>query len=179
MRHQDLAAAARHQEHSGDLDTAWKIHAAIVDWTGKVDAKASFAFTVESAAVATMVALSGDGRIFACLRGFWQNATFYAAGLLFLLAAFAALIVVVPRLRMKEVKKEAPFNFIYFGHLQHWESEQLRWKIENTNLLPVLARQLVVMSKLCWQKHVLAATSFILTGCGGLVLLICILLVRA
>jgi hypothetical protein len=177
MRRGELAIA-RHQEHLGDLDTAWKVHSAVADWTGKVDAKASFAFTVESATIATMVALSGDDRIFARLEGFWQNATFYAAGLLFLLAAFAALIVVIPRLRMRKVKKEAPFNFIYFGHLQHWESDQLRWKIENTDLLPVLSRQLVIMSKLCWQKHVLAATSFVLTGCGGFVLLICVLLVR-
>ena len=29
-------------------DTAWRIHGALVDWTGKVDTKASFALTIES-----------------------------------------------------------------------------------------------------------------------------------
>src|SRR3712207_62647 len=31
------------------VDTAWRIHGAIADWTGKVDTKASFVLTIESA----------------------------------------------------------------------------------------------------------------------------------
>ncbi|MFD6548016.1 hypothetical protein, partial [Bacillus cereus] len=51
------------------IETAWKIHAALVDWTGKVDTKASFALTIESALLGGVVALSGDGRVFHDLAG--------------------------------------------------------------------------------------------------------------
>ena len=55
------------------VDTAWKIHAAIVDWTGKVDTKASFASALESAAI---VSLSASGRRLSGLSD-WPRATLW------------------------------------------------------------------------------------------------------
>ena len=60
------------------LDTAWRIHGALVDWTGKVDAKASFAFALESAGLGVIVTLSGRDRLFEklegdCVKYFWPR----------------------------------------------------------------------------------------------------------
>lgn len=87
------------------IHSAWKIHAAQAEWTGKVDAKASFAFAIESAIIATTVALSANGRLFSNLNG-WLTGTLFWLGILSLLAgAFFALVVVRPRLKADAVKK--------------------------------------------------------------------------
>lgn len=166
-------------ENSDAMDTAWKIRGAVVDWTGKVDAKAAFAFTIESAALATMIAFSGEGRVFGHLDGPVQNITYFGAAALLLLSAASALLVVTPRLRLFKVKKEWPENFIYFGHLKSWDPARLGSKIQETDMLPVLTKQLVTMSKICWNKHQWVAISFILAALAGVSLLVCALLVRA
>lgn len=50
-------------QRSSDLETAWRIHAGLGEWTSKVDAKASFALALESAGVATVIALSDEKNI--------------------------------------------------------------------------------------------------------------------
>lgn len=160
------------------LETAWKIHGAIVDWTGKVDAKASFAFTIESAGVATTVALSGEKRIFSALEGPWQN-FLYNGGIVSLLGAAAfAVWVVIPRLRMRHMKSEYPNNFIYFGHLKYWKPEDLPDAIGKKDLLPVLTHQLVNMSQITWRKHVAVKISMWLAIYGGASLVACGIMLR-
>lgn len=44
------------------VDTAWRIHAASSDGTGKADQKASFTLAVESALALAVMTLSGDGK---------------------------------------------------------------------------------------------------------------------
>jgi hypothetical protein len=161
------------------LETAWKIHGALVDWTGKVDAKASFAFALESAGLATIVALSAEGRLFGSLQGPLQNITYYSAAIALVLAAGCALWVVIPRLRMRHLGKEWPENFIYFGHLRYWDPSALPQKIKETDLLPVLTKQMVGMSRIAWHKHVLVKISMILASTAGACLLACAMLVRA
>lgn len=161
------------------LETAWKIHAALVDWTGKVDAKASFAFALESAGLATMVALSAKDRLFGALNGPLQNMTYYGAIFSLVLAAGCAMWVVVPRLRMRQVGKEWPNNFIYFGHLKYWDASNLPQKIKEAEMLPIITRQMVGMSKIAWNKHLLVKASMILASIGGVLLLACGLLVRS
>lgn len=160
------------------LDTAWKIHAALVDWTGKVDAKASFAVTLESAGIATIVALSSKDRIFGALTGHLQLAAYYGALGCLIVAASLAMWVVIPRLRMWKVRKEAPENFIYFGHLQYWEPLELAEKIKTAEMLPVIAKQMVGMSEIAWRKHLFVKASMILAIVGGGCLLACGLLIR-
>jgi hypothetical protein len=135
------------------VETAWKIHTALSDWTGKVDAKASFALTIESAALAVIVGLSGADHRFGNLRGFWQNAPFWGGVFLLGLSALAAVSVVAPRIRANSVEPEWADNFIYFGHLKFWQPDQLEQALKDTDPLPALSRQLVVMSRIAWTKH--------------------------
>jgi hypothetical protein len=152
--------------HAAAIENAWKIHGMLADWTGKVDAKASFALAVESAVVATIVTLAGDKGRLSHLTGAWQNG-FYWSGLVLLLAAVIAVItVVVPQLRSKKLAKERSENFIYFGHLRHWNSDELCVALERKDILPVLSRQLVHMSNVAWRKHRLLQVSLLLSVLG-------------
>ncbi|WP_422744754.1 Pycsar system effector family protein [Micromonospora sp. WMMD754] len=134
-------------------DTAWKIHAALADWTGKVDAKASFALTIESAVLAGAVGLSNSGSRFGNLHGVWPLLTFWVGVGLLAVAVVLAVLVVMPRTRNKNVPTEWPANFIYFGHLQHWSPEPLEQALRDLDPLPMLSRQLVVMSRIACTKH--------------------------
>lgn len=148
------------------VDNAWKIHAAQVDWTGKVDAKASFAFALESAAIVSTVALSAEGRIFGDLTD-PAAAWLYGLGLaLILVGAVFAVAVVIPRLKSDLVKSKAPDNYIFFGHAQHWEPEDLTSAIKGGEILPVISRQIVVMADIAWQKHRWVQLSMF-AGCAG------------
>ncbi|GGL84252.1 hypothetical protein GCM10010095_81290 [Streptomyces anthocyanicus] len=135
-------------------ETAWRIHGAVGEWTARVDAKAAFALTLESAAAAGIIALSGNGNIFDDLRGWGPRCLLWAGSTLILIGAVFAVLVVVPRLRAPRMQAEAPDNFVYFGHLMHREAAELAESLRRTDtLLPVLSRQLIVMSKIAWSKH--------------------------
>lgn len=154
------------------IDTAWKIHAALIDWTGKVDTKASFALTIESALLVGVITLSGEGRVFHHLSG-WA-VVWYVLGVLLLIAGvLCAAGVVRPRLRAANLEAEAPDNFIYFGHLRHLTPEAVQHRLEGTPLLPVLSKQLVEMSKIAWTKHRLVQLSMSLAPFGVVALGIC------
>nr|WP_219927234.1 Pycsar system effector family protein [Prauserella shujinwangii] len=134
------------------VETAWRVHAAIVEWTGKVDAKASFAATIESVILGGVITLSDSRRLLADLNSF--PAILRDVGLAILaFAVLCAISVVTPRLRSSKMKNEASDNFIYFGHLRHWTPFELAEVLAYRDTLPVLSRQLVVMSKVAWQKH--------------------------
>lgn len=135
------------------IDTGWKIHSAIIDWTGKVDSKANFVLTIESALLAGVVALTGDHRRLSHLRswraqaGFWSGVAVLASGVL------SVAWVVRPRLRSRKLKAEVPTNFIFFGHLRKWSAAELEVALRDRDLLPVLSRQLVNASQVAWFKH--------------------------
>lgn len=134
------------------IDSAWKIHAAIVDWTGKVDSKASFALAIESTVLAGVVSMTGGRRRLANLGG-WAEVLFLF-GTAFLLASLLCVVYVVrPRLRSRNVSAERASNFVFFGHLKDWEADKLEEALRHQDLLPVLCRQLVNMSKIAWLKH--------------------------
>lgn len=153
-------------ESKDSIDNAWKIHAAQTDWTGKVDSKASFAFGLESAAIVAVVALSAKGRIFGDLSDA-SAAWLYGVGLaLILIGAVFAVTAVIPRLKTDDVKAKAPDNYIYFGHVQHWEAKDLEAALKERDLLPVISRQIVVMAEIAWQKHRWVQLSMF-AGCAG------------
>jgi hypothetical protein len=159
-------------------ETAWRIHAAVGEWTARVDAKASFALTLESAALAGIVALSDNGHRFSHLHGYGVRGTLWAGALLILTGAVLAIFVVAPRLRsVKKLESEAPQNFIYFGHLQFWDPAALAQKLEQEDTLPILSNQLVNMSKIAWRKHRFVQLSFLLAAIGGVLVFIAGLLV--
>jgi hypothetical protein len=96
------------------IDTAWRIHAALVDWTGKVDTKASFTLTIESAVIGAIIVLSGAEH-----RLYGLQVALYWVGVCALgCAVLAAASVVVPRVRRSAVANEAAVNYIYFDPLK-------------------------------------------------------------
>ncbi|MFG2369890.1 Pycsar system effector family protein [Streptomyces sp. NPDC048504] len=135
------------------VETAWRIHGAVGEWTARVDAKASFALTLESAAAAGIIALSGQDNVFADLHGWGSRCLLWAGSTLILIGAVFAVLVVVPRLRAPRMQAEASDNFVYFGHLMHREATELAESMRRSDLLPVLSRQLIAMSKIAWSKH--------------------------
>lgn len=149
------------------VETAWKIHAALADWTGKVDTKAAFALSIESALLAGVVALSGSDSRFSHLKGFWPVLIFWLGVSLLALSVVLSVLVVSPRTRGSKVAAEWPNNFIYFGHLQHWQPDALADELRQRDPMPVLTRQLVVMSKIAWTKHRRVQESLTLGVAGG------------
>lgn len=149
------------------VDTAWKIHSALVDWTGKVDTKASFALTVESAILVAITALSSNGRRLGRIDGcaIW---VLYIGVAVLALSALFAISVVSPNLRKRKVPSEVGENFIFFGHVRHWNPADLERALRERDPLPVLSRQLVVMSKIAWGKHERVKWSFLLAVLGAL-----------
>jgi hypothetical protein len=152
------------------IETAWKIHAAHVDWTGKVDTKATFAFAFCSAVIGIAVGLSAKDRLYSGLAN-GTSVTFYWIGLLALLAgAIFAITAVIPRLKSEGLQKASAENFIYFGHTQHWEPEDLRDALTNRDILPVITRQITVMADIAWQKHRWVQISMWCGASGGALL---------
>ncbi|MDF0513456.1 DUF5706 domain-containing protein [Agromyces sp. H3Y2-19a] len=159
-------------QNPNPIDTAWRIHAAQTEWTGKVDAKASFAFALESAAIATVVALSAKHRLFSALPG--HTPWLYWSGLMLLVVgAGLAVMVVAPRLRGRKTKSESATNFIYFGHARNWKAIDLEASLRTTDMLPQLSRQITAMAKISWKKHVRVQWSLWSATLGGLLLVAC------
>lgn len=139
--------------HSTAIDAAWQIHGAIMDWTGKVDAKASFTLGIESAILAGIITfVAANPKSLSGLNG-WQLIPFWIGVVFLVLGILVVMVAVVPRLRGGALKKESDDNFIYFGHLRHWDENKLVEALLNQDMLPVLSKQLVGMSKIVWKKH--------------------------
>ncbi len=152
------------------IESAWKIHAALVDWTGKVDQKASFALAVESAVLAAIITLSSDARALASLTG--VGVWFYRIGVVLLIFAVGyAMRAVTPQLRGSKLKDEWEDNFIFFGHLRRWSEPELTRALQEKDLLPMLSRQLIKMSDIAWKKHRYLQRSLLLAA-GGTILLV-------
>jgi hypothetical protein len=148
------------------LNTAWQIHAAQMDWTGKVDAKAGFVLAINSAAIATAVALSADGLVFHQVGDTSVWWLYGASIVLFGLAALVAVWAVAPSLRVGRLECEARNDFIYFGHARHWNPTELAEALKDREALPVVTRQIVRMADIAWLKHRKVAWSVWLTVLG-------------
>jgi hypothetical protein len=165
-------------EDSESIDTAWRIHAALSDWTGKVDTKASFCFAIESAALVTAVNLTSDNRLFSHRVSWDQRWSFNGGIALLVVGVLCAAFVVIPRLRRRATRREWPTNFIYFGHLRKWDPVKLEEYIKSTPLLRVLSVQLVSTSKIAWRKHLLVQLSLTLSLTAVGLLGFCIYLIK-
>lgn len=134
-------------------EDAWRIHAAVVDWTGKVDSKASFALALESAALGVIVTLTGEGRRLSGLDSYWETRLFWAGVGVLIAALLVVMTVVAPRLRSLRSRSEWRMNYVYFGHLRKWEPQELERALIRGDHLPVVSRNVVIMSKIAWRKH--------------------------
>ncbi|MFI1397453.1 Pycsar system effector family protein [Streptomyces sp. NPDC020681] len=133
--------------------TAWQVHAALGEWTRSVDAKASFALAMESAALAGVAALSGSGRRLSTVSGPAAEICLWAGVLLLGLSAALAVLVVLPRHTRAGRSAPGPGHFIFYGHLRHWTPEQLTEQLTRHDPLPALTHQLVAMSEILWTKQ--------------------------
>lgn len=152
---------------------AWRVHSALDAWTGKVDTKASIALAIEAAVFGFVVTLTKRGEQFASLHGF-DHALFVVGAGLLLVAILLSLLVVMPQLNRRQSNRIWKSNMIYFGHLRHWDPEQLAQALHKEQPYgEQLARQLVNMSKIAWRKHSLLQGSllFLVAGAGLLVVL--------
>ena len=152
-------------------DLAWRIHGALTDWTGKVDNKASFALTIESAAIGVVIALSGSGSVLGGLEG--GDLCLYRVGVAMLATSIVlAASAVIPRTRWRASREEWSQNFVYFGHLRHWPHDELVNALQNADIMPVMAQQLVVMSEIAWKKHVAVQASLVVAFLAAVPLLL-------
>ncbi|PSM37822.1 hypothetical protein C6Y14_40030 [Streptomyces dioscori] len=148
------------------VETAWRVHTVLTDWAGKVDAKAAFALTLESAALGALIAVSGPGHRLGELDSTLPKVLFWLGVALLGLAALAAVSVVSPRLR-SEPGLDRENHFIYFGDLRHWDPQHLAERLGQVSPLESLTRQLVTMSQVVWVKHQRVRQSLMLAIAGS------------
>lgn len=150
-------------------DTAWRIHSALMDWTGKVDTKASFALTIESALLAGVVSLSSENGVFHGVSG-WAQGMYFTGVALLVISVLCSVWVVRPRLRAGKLKNEAHNNYIYFGHLRYRKPQDVEVQLQEEPPLSNLSKQIVAMSKIAWTKHRLVQLSLTLAPLGVIAL---------
>lgn len=137
-----------------------------MDWTGKVDSKASFALVIESALLVGIVAQSRKDGLLGHLNTHAERGWFWVGVIVLIFAVLCVITVVAPRLRGWWVGDEWRQNYIYFGHLRHWKEADLADALKGGDILPVLSRQLINMSKVAWRKHRRLQTSLAATVLG-------------
>lgn len=157
------------------VGNAWQIHTALADWTGKVDAKASFVLGLETAVFAALVFLRGDTQRLAVLNNMTAGIAFAASGVLLVVSMLLTLWVVAPIVNRRAANANWNTNYIYFGHLRKWNPADLEQALENEPVLPVLARQLVVMSDIAWKKHERVQWSVVAGLLGGAALVLALI----
>lgn len=149
-----------------------------MDWTGKVDAKASFSFGIQSFVLAAVVTLIADDKLFDDFAQWWVG--LFLFGILLLGAGVTvAAVVVAPLLRSRNLKAESKIDHIYFGHLRHVSPEELEARLRDRDILPVLSRQIARSAGIAWKKHRRVQASIALGLSGGFTLVLCGLLIGA
>lgn len=138
------------------IDFGWRVHLAIQEWTKSVDQKASIilVFSVALAALAGREVFDANGGLHdvSGMR-LW---IVRAMGIAFATSAALALSVVLPHLRRRRARREAPSGLIFFGHLQHRSATDIERQLrvlDHDEALAQLARQLKVTSAIAWRKH--------------------------
>lgn len=147
---------------AGVVDQAWRIHAVQAEMTRAVDAKASIALAIESAALAGVLSLATTN---GALTGFTAAAQVVLwAGVAALVAGAVAVGAVVrPRLRARAAGGN---DYVFFGVLRTWAARDLVNELAGPDLVDVLARQAIAMAQICWRKHRLLQHSLTLTATG-------------
>lgn len=134
---------------------AWKVHDELSDWTARVDVKASIGLAIEAAVLGFVVTLVTDthGPFIKAHR--FQALTLGIGIACLVVGVFLAVLVVMPQLRSRASAREYQDNFIYFGHLRHWDPDTLSQRLVDDPVgLDQLSRQLVNMSRILWRKHI-------------------------
>ncbi|WP_394429223.1 Pycsar system effector family protein [Streptomyces sp. SGAir0957] len=149
--------------------TAWQVHSVLTEWTRTVDAKASFALAMESAALAGAAALSGSGHRLGDVSGTLPVTVLWTGLALLSLSAVLSVLVVLPRHhRAGRVRSVHADDYIFYGHLRHCRPDELADRLLRHPPLPALSRQLVDMSRIVWIKQRLVRQSLCtaVAGCA-------------
>jgi len=138
------------------VDFGWKVHAAQEAWTAKVDTKAAIFFTLQTALLAALIAAHARDRLLGQLTG-WRHVLGDISIGLSGLAVLVAGAAVVPLLgRSATHRRDHRDHLIYFGHLRHWDADDLAARLKKLTIedeLQQLSRQLVELSRRNWAKH--------------------------
>jgi hypothetical protein len=149
---------------------AWQVNEALHDWTAKVDTKASVILSLETAVLGIVLLFAGPGKPLGHLMG--PAVWVFRGGILFMVAAVAAAgAAIFPQLNRRDARKRWRENYVYFGHLRHWDPADLIATLEShgprqTN--HVLSVQMIALSKIIWRKHTLLQWSMCLVVLGNL-----------
>ncbi|MEU2608034.1 Pycsar system effector family protein [Streptomyces albus] len=149
------------------LETAWKLQAGLADSTGKADTKASFALAIQSTALALLGILTSAGRNPGNPQHGASLIFLWVGALLLVFGACCAAAAVSPNLRKERRGPQPDDDFLFFGHLRHWDPAALEAAMKDKDLLPQLSRQIVVMSEIAWTKHRRVQWSFALAAAGS------------
>lgn len=150
-------------------ETAWRIHAAVADWTAKADSKASFALTMQSTALAVLGLLATSKRAAGDLDSNVPRLLLWIGVLLMVAGVSCAAWAISPNLRKERRGPESDDDFLYFGHVRHLDPAVLEAALRDKDPLPSLSRQVVVMSEIAWNKHrrVQWSLMFAVAGCAA------------
>jgi hypothetical protein len=144
-------------ERNQSIDTAWRIFGASSEWHSRLDVKAGFTLTADTALLAGAIALTKDKGVLAGLPEL-SRYCFYIGAFCIVVSLWSAIGVVAPVTRpAKDLKIEASNGkFIYIGNLKFLgESKILDYLNNNEMTLPALAKELKNISAIGWLKHVL------------------------
>jgi hypothetical protein len=134
----------------------WRVHAAQEAWTAKVDTKAAIFFTLQTALLAALINEHARNRMLGQLVG-WRHAVADVSIGLSSIAVLVAGAAVFPLLGRSAAHRHGRRdNLIYFGHLRHWDPDDLAVRLQKLTTedeLQQLGRQLVELSRRNWKKH--------------------------
>ncbi|MFD7340182.1 Pycsar system effector family protein [Streptomyces violascens] len=147
-------------------ETAWRIQAAVADWTAKADSKASFALTMQSTALAVLGLLTTSTRAAGDLDATVPQVLLWLGVLLMVAGVSCAAWAISPNLSKERRGPDADDDFLYFGHVRHLDPEVLEAALREKDPLPSLSRQVVVMSEIAWTKHRRVQWSLLLAVAG-------------
>lgn len=135
-------------------ELAWRVHETAKGWISQVDAKAAAALAIEAAALGFALLLITDSDT---LQQLTTVSRWVLGGGLALLfgSVMLSMLVLMPRITIREKKPSRP-GYLYFGHLRHWEKEELTETLAQNQVSDgQIAAQVITLSKVAWRKHVL------------------------
>ncbi|WP_348788454.1 Pycsar system effector family protein [Leifsonia sp. NPDC080035] len=128
------------------------------EWIARVDTKASILLALQGVGLGVVLTLSGKDGVFASLPHWWDVLAFVAGVLLLLVAIALAVLVIAPRVTAGRPSRRALHDYIYFGHTRWWKPEDLSEALRDS-AVPVLSRQLIILGRIAWKKHLYAMFS--------------------
>ncbi|MFC4332028.1 Pycsar system effector family protein [Streptomyces andamanensis] len=133
--------------------TAWRIQAAVADGMAKADSKASFALTMQSAALAVLVLLATSARAVGDLDAAAPKALSWRGILRMTGGVSCAARASSPNLGNERQGPEGEGDFLCFGHVRRLDPAVLEAALRGNDPLLSPSRHMVMTSEIAWTKH--------------------------